>query len=526
MAYTTYVYLILFLGSTFLLYTVFPKKYKWLVLLSASYLYYIAASRLWLIVFLFMTTLTVYLSAIWLDKINDLFQSVKKLLDRDQKKSFKEKLLWQKKMVMILMLLINIGTLAFLKYFNFFGDVLNFALLDHMNMHIPMLKLFLPLGISFYTLQAVSYVIDVYRGKYKADRNFGRVALFLAFFPTIVEGPIARYDQVAQQLFEGHSFHYVNLTHGAQLILWGMFKKIVIADRANMLVNHVFNDYTKFSGLSVIIAVIFYTIQLYTEFSGAMDIVRGSAQIFSVNLPENFRQPFFAKSINEFWQRWHITLGAWLRDYIFYSVSLSNPFKKFNQFVRKHCNEYFSKLLPATTALFFVWICNGLWHGASIKYVMYGMYYYSIMVIGMFMEPVFIKVSEKLHICKERNYFRVFQILRTVFIVNIGMLIFRADNLSIAFDMFISCFRNISFQIHPLTHLGLSSLDMLIVILGIIVVFIVGVMKEKGFHIRESVAKWHIVPRWTFYIAGLFIVIIFGAYGRGYDIASFIYAQF
>ena len=257
-----------------------------------------------------------------------------------------------------------------------------------------------------------------------------------------------------------------------------------------------------------------------------MDIVRGSAQIFSVNLPENFRQPFFAKSINEFWQRWHITLGAWLRDYVFYSVSLSNPFKKFNHFVRKHCNEYFSKLLPATTALFFVWICNGLWHGASIKYVMYGMYYYTIMVIGMFMEPVFIKVSEKLHICKERNYFRVFQILRTVFIVNIGMLIFRADNLSIAFDMFISCFRNISFQIHPLTHLGLSSLDMLIVILGIIVVFIVGVMKEKGFHIRESVAKWHIVPRWTFYIAGLFIVIIFGAYGRGYDIASFIYAQF
>ena len=167
-----------------------------------------------------------------------------------------------------------------------------------------------------------------------------------------------------------------------------------------------------------------------------------------------------------------------------------------------------------------------MWHGASIKYVMYGMYYYTIMVIGMFMEPVFIKVSEKLHICKERNYFRVFQILRTVFIVNIGMLIFRADNLSIAFDMFISCFRNISFQIHPLTHLGLSSLDMLIVILGIIVVFIVGVMKEKGFHIRESVAKWHIVPRWTFYIAGLFIVIIFGAYGRGYDIASFIYAQF
>lgn len=523
MAYTTYLYLTLFLGSTFLLYTVFPKKYKWTVLLAASYFYYIAASRLWLVVFILLTTLSVYIGAIWLDKINDLFSSVKKVLDRDAKKEFKAKILWQKKMVVILILLINIGILAFLKYFNFFADVLNITIFHHINMNIPMLKLFLPLGISFYTLQAVSYVIDVYRGKYKADRNIGRVALFLTFFPTIVEGPIARYDQVAHQLYEGHEFHYINLTQGAQLILWGMFKKIVIADRANMLVNFVFNDHQKFSGLSVIIAIVFYTIQLYTEFSGAMDIVRGSAQLFSVNLPENFKQPFFAKSINEFWQRWHITLGAWLRDYVFYSVSLSNPFKKFNHFARNHFNEYLSKLLPATTALFFVWICNGLWHGASIKYVMYGMYYYIIMVIGMFMEPIFHKIMDKLHLKHEMKLFRVFQILRTVVIVNFGMLIFRADNLSIAFDMFKSCFRNLTAQVG---YLGLSIQDISVIIIGTVIVFIVGIFREKGFHIRESVAKWNIVPRWTFYIVGLFIVIIFGAYGRGYDIVSFIYAQF
>lgn len=245
-------------------------------------------------------------------------------------------------------------------------------------------------------------MIDVYRGKYKADHCLARVALYLSFFPTIVEGPIARYDQVAHQLYEGHSFHYENLTHGAQLIVWGMFKKIVIADRANMLVNHVFDDYIQFSGLSVVIAIVFYTIQLYTEFSGCMDIVRGSAQIFSIHLPENFKQPFFSKSINEFWTRWHMTLGAWLRDYVFYSVSLSNPFKKFNHYVREHCGEYFTKLLPATTALLFVWLCNGLWHGASIKYVMYGMYYYIIMVIGMFMEPIFLRIT-KIFTYKKRN---------------------------------------------------------------------------------------------------------------------------
>lgn len=247
MAYTSYVYLTLFLGLTFVLYTLFPKKYKWAVLLGASYSYYVLASRLWLIVFLLLSTVTVYLSALWIGNLNELFNSVKKVLDRPQKKEFKEKLLVHKKIIVALMLLVNIGTLAFLKYYNFFAEVLNFALLDHLHMSVPMLKLFLPLGISFYTLQAVSYVIDVYRGKYKADQNFFRVALFLSFFPTIVEGPIARYDQVAHELYEGHDFDYENLTFGIQLILWGMFKKIVIADRANMLVNHIFDDYLNYS---------------------------------------------------------------------------------------------------------------------------------------------------------------------------------------------------------------------------------------------------------------------------------------
>ncbi len=524
MAYTSYVYLTLFLGLTFVFYTLFPKKYKWIVLLFSSYLYYVLASRLWLIIFLLISTVTIYFSAIWLENINDLFKSVKKVLDREQKKAFKEKLLWQKKMVVILMLIINMGILAFLKYYNFFAEILNFAILEHLHIYAPTLKLFLPLGISFYTLQAVSYVIDVYRGKYKADHKFTRLALFLSFFPTIVEGPIARYDQVANQLYEGHSFDYRNLTFGVQLIVWGMFKKIVIADRANMLVNQIFDNYQNYSGLYIIVGIIFYTIQLYTEFSGCVDIVKGSAQLFSVSLPDNFRQPFFAKSINEFWQRWHITLGNWLRDYVFYSVSLSKPFKNFNQFVKSHMNDYFSKLLPATTALFFVWIGNGLWHGASIKYVMYGMYYYFIMVIGMFMEPVFNKVIHQLHIQRDKTYFKVFQILRTCVIVNIGMLIFRADNLSIAWNMFISMFKNINFISQG--SFGLEFLDIMVILIGVVIVFIVGAIREKGIHIRENVSKWNIVPRWAFYFAGVFVVIIFGAYGRGYDIVSFIYAQF
>lgn len=522
MAYTTYIYLLLFLGSTFLLYTVFPKKYKWIVLLSASYLYYILASRVWMIIFILLTTISIYIGAIWLDKINDIFVSVKKSLDRQQRKELKEKILWQKKCVVMFILFINLGLLIFLKYSNFLISLLNISILEQFQISIPLIKLFLPLGISFYTLQAISYIVDVYRGKYHADECLSRVALYLAFFPTIVEGPITRYNEVAYQLYEGHSFDYKNFTFGLQLILWGMFKKIVIADRANMLVNYVFDDYLKFSGLSVVIAIIFYTIQLYTEFSGCMDIVRGSAQLFSIRLPDNFRQPFFAKSINEFWQRWHITLGSWLRDYVFYSVSLSAPFKRWSQFVKKHVNEYASKLLPASTALFFVWICNGLWHGASIKYVMYGMYYYLLMMLGMYLEPVFMKIKNAFHIQNQNKFFQIFSIIRTILIVNIGMLIFRADTLSSAWHMLVSCFQGTM----DIPYMGLALKDMMIVIMGVIIVYIMSLLKEKNISVREHIAKWHIVPRWTFYLTGLMIVVIFGAYGRGYDIVSFIYAQF
>lgn len=522
MAYTSYIYLLLFLGSTFLLYTVFPKKYKWLVLLSASYLYYILASRVWMIVFILLTTVSIYIGALWLDRINDLFIIMKKSLDRQQRKELKERIVCQKKIVVVLMLIINLGLLIFLKYSNFLIDILNISILEHFQISIPLIKLFLPLGISFYTLQAISYIVDVYRGKYHSDECFTRVALYLAFFPTIVEGPITRYNEVAYQLYEGHDFNYENLTFGAQLILWGMFKKIVIADRANMLVNYVFDDYTKFSGLSVIIAIIFYTIQLYTEFSGCMDIVRGSAQLFSIQLPDNFRQPFFAKSINEFWQRWHITLGSWLRDYVFYSVSLSGPFKKWSQFVKKYGNDYINKLLPASTALFFVWLCNGLWHGASIKYVMYGMYYYILMMLGMYLEPVFMKIKNFFHLSNNQFIFRLFQIMRTILIVHIGMLIFRADSLSSAWHMLISCFQG-SMEIG---YMGLAIKDILIVIIGLLIVFVMSLGKEKNIHIRERIAKMHIIPRWTFYLTAFMLVVIFGAYGRGYDIVSFIYAQF
>lgn len=193
---------------------------------------------------------------------------------------------------------------------------------------VPIPKIAAPIGISFYSLQAISYICDVYRGKISADKNFARVALFMSFFPQIMEGPICRYSDTAQQLFRGDAVKYENLTSGMQRILYGMMKKLVIADRVNGLVTETFSNHANYNGTVAAVAAVVYTLQLYMEFSGTMDIVIGSAEIFGIKMPENFRQPFFSKTISEFWQRWHITLGTWFKDYIYYPISMSRTSKK------------------------------------------------------------------------------------------------------------------------------------------------------------------------------------------------------
>jgi len=529
MAYTSYVYLLLFLSITFLAYNLVPNKIKWLILLLASYLFYCISSEN-LVIYIVISTLSIYFSGLFIQKFNDKFENAKKYLSKEDRKLLKAKIARYKKIAIAFALIINFGLLLNLKYCNFFAETANSIIhCFNSSFSIPWRNIVLPLGISFYTLQATSYIIDVYRGKYKADRNLGRIALFLCFFPQIVEGPIGRYDQLADQLYEGHSFNYENFTFGIQLIFWGLFKKIVIADRVNTLVNTVFDNYVNYRGMTIIVSVLLYTLQIYAEFSGCMDIVTGSSQIFGIHLSKNFKRPFFANSINDFWRRWNITLGTWLRDYIFYPISLSKAFMKLSKNVKKHLNVHFGKLIPATFALLFVWLGNGFWHGASWKYISYGMYYYVLMILGMFCEPLFSTILSALHIKRKFKWYHIFQIVRTFIIVNIGMLIFRADDLIVAAKMLISTFSGFTFATlanGSLLTLGIDKLDMQVIMFGALVIFIVGLLQEKGYSLRQTIASKNIVLRWCVYFTAIFFVIILGAYGVGYSPADFIYAQF
>lgn len=529
MGYTSVFYLCVFLIAAFACYTIVPVKHKWKVLLIFSYLFYFINSKKY-IVFLLASTISVYIGGLMFNKIDDGFTLAKKGLAREEKKELKSLIAWQKKTVCVIVVLFNFGMLVFLKYFNFFSASAEaFFHTLHLDIQFPMHHLWLPLGISFYTMSAVSYLVDVYRGKYRACSQFGKVALFLAFFPHITEGPIGRFDLLGDQLYEGHSFDYERTAFGFQLILWGLFKKMVLADRANMLVKTIFDNYKEYSGIYVVVAVLLYTLQLYAEFSGCMDIVSGSAQLFGVTLSENFRQPFLSRSVSEFWRRWHITLGAWFRDYVFYTVSLSKTFMRFSKKVKEKLSPFLGGLFPAAVAMFVVWFGTGIWHGASWKYVAYGLYYYLIMLLGMLFEPVFRRFFEKTRMKREGKAVYVFRLVRTFLLVNIGMMLFRADTVKSFISMFISIFRNFSFA--PLINgdilcVGLDIYDFLVLIVGVIILFMVGLYKEKGHDIRKELAETNLVFRWLVYYGLIFAVLIFGAYGSGYEAAGFIYAQF
>lgn len=526
MNYNEIIFLIVFLPAVLLFYYILPKRARWGVLLAASLVFYFLSSGtfMW---YMLATTVTIFASGLIIQKINNIFKKQKSAegITKDEKKLLKKKATRKKKLVVLAAVLVNFGILLTLKYCDFFIGSVNYIF----GTSIPLQYFILPLGISFYTLQAVSYVVDVYRGTCKADKNFGRLLLFVCFFPQIVEGPIGRYDKLANQLYEGHPFDYDKFMKGLQLMLWGLIKIFVISDRAGIFVDNVFKSAYEADGSILLLSVLLYTLQLYANFSGCMDLVKGISQLFGIELADNFKRPFFSTSINEFWRRWHITLGAWLRDYIFYPISLSKFFANMSAKAKKCFGDFLAKFLPSAFALFFVWFCNGLWHGAAIKYIVYGLYYYVIMMIGLLLEPLFAKITEKLHINRKSKPFFVWQVFRTFIIVNIGMLIFRAESLReagyILWAMFAK-FNGGALFGKPVVSYSIYISDFVILAIATIILIIVSVLQEKGHKLRDEIAKRNIVLRWAVYFAALFFLIIFGAYGEGYRTADFLYAQF
>lgn len=517
-------YLLFFFPAAFISYVLTPGKWKKYTLLLLSLGFFFLISGV-LILHLLLTILSVWGFGLWLEKLHKEKAAAVKAAEKADRKAIKQTYLVRSRWVLGLAALLHIGSLLVLKYSGFFMENVN-ALLG---LTLPVPAFALPIGISFYTLQAFSYLFDVYRGTQEADRNVFRLALFVSFFPQIVEGPICRYHQTARTLWEVKSVTWENFTQGLQRILYGMMKKLVVADRLNAFIEAAFTDYHQLEGGIIALAALCYTIQLYMDFSGAMDAVCGTAQIFGVAMPENFRRPFFSKTVSEFWTRWHISLGGWFKDYIFYPVSVSKPVKNTMSAIKKRSGAHTASLLAGGIALFCVWSCNGLWHGAAWSYIFFGMYHFVLIFMGSLTANLSKKVQNALHIPVKHPLYQGFQVFRTCVLVVIGELFFRAEGLKAGLAMFgkmVTDFRFSTLNAELLASMQIDSADFLIVAVTVTIVFTVSLLQERGIPIRQALAQKPTLLRWAVLYALIFYIILFGAYGKGYLPVNPMYANF
>lgn len=524
---------IVFLAAALLVYYLAPRKYQWIALLVISYAFYLLAS-LRTAIFILITTATTFFAGRWIGKINDEFavevanyKGPNPKITREEKKAIQAKEDKRKRVIVVLTLVLNFGILIGLKYINPIVDVMNgFCRLVGLRYEIPTLSILVPLGISYYTFQAMGYIIDLYRRKYQPEKNIAHFALFVSFFPQLIQGPISRYNEFNGQLFEPHRFSATNLRHGAELAVWGLFKKLVISDRLAIVTTMVFGNPETYGGYYLLIGTIMSIIRIYTDFSGGIDITRGVAEMFGIVMPENFTQPFFARNFSDFWRRWHITMNQWWRDYIFYPLTLSRPLQKFGKSMRKVVGDNFSKKLPILIAVIICRIINAIWHGASMHSILSGAYYGLVLALSFYFEPHIVKLTKKLKIRTECLSWKIFQCVRTFVVFGFPYLFTGAKTFKSAFYNLKSLFvvRNpwILFD-GSLFQLGVSEHQLRIVSVSLLVLLVISCLKEKGLSIRDELDKQNIVFRGLIYLLFIVAIILYGVYGSGYNASAFLY---
>lgn len=426
-----------------------------------------------------------------------------------------------------------LGILVVLKYVNFAVNTVNglaglFGVSAGKGEVLRGLHLMAPLGVSFYTLSILGYVIDVYNKIAEPQKNFFKLVLYGMYFPAVLSGPVLRYREDGEQFFRPHVFDYRQVTFGLQRMVWGFFKTLVISERMNLVVNTVYDDYMSYEGIYVWIATVCFAFQLYTNFSGCMDIVRGMSQTFGLKLPENFEAPFLSKNISEYWRRWHISLGVWMKEYVFYPLLRTQAFAKLGKRLRGRFGKKRGKQITTFSAMFLLWFTVGIWHGGDWKFVIgSGLLHWAYIVCGELLEPLFGKLMEKCRINPKSRRVDFFRILRTFFLVNIGFVFFRAESVSAAVHMLkAACVWNLGgLAGGSVFALGLDAIEAVIAAVSLFVLLAVSLMQRKG-SVRERIEKKRLPVRFALWYALLFYTILLGYYGPEYSAAEFIYQGF
>lgn len=463
------------------------RKHQWLLLLSVSLLFYLYSITKFPVVLLLVSFLT-YGGAVW--------------IIREREKGKSEKTI---KRVKLLIAAICIAVL-----------IANSAA-----------KWFFMLGNSYFTLKAISYLYDVERDEKTCEKNFLFYLLYLIYFPTILQGPFNRFGQFRKNLAKRVTFDYTEFMHGIQRFLWGAFKKLVLAARLEQAGGFVIGNWENRSGISIIIGMTAYSLWFYTDFSSYMDMIIGISGTFGIVLPENFRQPFFSKSIAEFWRRWHITLGGVFRDYIMMPFIQSGVGRRLRKYLKKYSKNA-GKLAPVLAGTFIVWFATALWHGLTLNYLAWGMYYCIIISSSLVMEGFYDRIKDRFHISDSSKWYGVFCMVRTWALLLVANVILQVSSFN-EFCMIVRRIVGSSFLAGDsisLTALGWIRQDAVVLTAGLLVLTGISIAKERNVNVLEVIDRQILPVRWIIYYALFFAVLFFGMYGSQYDAGQFIYMQF
>lgn len=526
MLFTSYGF-ILFAAVLLAVYYVFPKKYQWTLLLVASYLFY-SFSGIENFAFIIFTTVSCFITAIIMEKRKQnedaYVEKNKELLDKEQRKQYRAKEKKKRFYILLVGLFLNFGVLAVIKYTAFALRNLNSILKLFGSSTLPVPDLLLPLGISFFVFQSTGYLIDVYRGKTYAEKNLARMALFVSFFPQLAQGPISRHADLSKTLYEPHAFDAKNLKFGLQRVLWGYFKKLVIADRILIVIKAMIADTVSYNGIYVVLLILLYSAQIYADFTGGIDITIGLAEAMGIRVKENFNHPFSSRSTKEYWNRWHITMGSWFTDYVFYPLSVTKPMMKLSKWSRAHLGNAVGKRLPVYLATAITWFLTGLWHGAAWNFIVWGMLNCAVILISQEFEPLYRRFREKFPKLTASYGYHCFEATRTFLLMGLIRSLDCYANVGLTFKMWGSIFTKSNFAKcfgGEIFELGLELKDYVILAVAILIVAVVAKLSQS-----KDLREWlygRTVLSWTLSSVLLVLIILFGAYGIGYDASQFIY---
>ncbi|MCL2819324.1 MAG: MBOAT family protein [Oscillospiraceae bacterium] len=519
-----------FLAVLLLVYALTPKSFRWLVLLVGSMAFYGFAGPFFLI-YICSTIIITYLFTMCIKRIRatrDAGMAGEE--DKEKRKSFKEKAKVKTRVLTGFCLVLILGILAMVKYTDFAILNVNSVLgLLGISKQFGLLGLALPMGISFYTFQTVGYAVDVYREKAVIEKNPLKLALFVSFFPQVVQGPISRFTELSKTLYSGNPITRVNLARGANRILWGFFKKLVIADRLWPALAVLATNPEEYQGIFYLLSIAMYAIILFCDFTGGIDIAIGAAELFGVRLPENFNRPFYSRSIQEYWQRWHMTMYSWFRDYVFYPMAASKKMLKFSKAAKKIVGNDIAKRLPVHITLIFVWFLTGLWHGATWNFIVWGLANGVVLMFSLEMAPIYERFNSRFPTLSDNRIYRCFQIFRTFWLMNMIRSFDIYDGVGTTFKMMGSIVTNFSlseFLSTGISQLSLPVKDYLSAGVGLLVVFWVSWLGRGEVDYRERLDGFKWPVRYAAVGLILFMTIVFGAYGYGFDARQFIYNVF